>query len=436
MKNEKTVGKERLLAFFDAGTFVELGAYICRPGSDDAEGVICGYGARDGRLVFAFSQDPSQMRGALDARHAEKIALTYQKALAVGAPIVGFFDCAGAAVFDGAAALAGYGTLLSVAAKAAGKIPQIAVISGVCAGTMAAVAAIFDFTVVIKEKSLLYTASPSLVGEEIGTASYAAKNGNAAYLAENEAEALAVAGKLLSYLPDCAGGALPTFVGDDLNRVLSIADGVSAADALAASVDAGSFTALYTDFSDTVTAGMAFMGGIPCVVLALDGELTLAGVKTMTCLLALADSFRLPTVTFVNCEGVAQKESEQAELAAALAALAKQLANSTAARVTALVGKAIGAGFLFGGAKTLGADMVYALPGAEISTLSAKTGVAFLWNDRITADKSREALEQEWRDAAKPEFAAAQGEVDDIVPAAELRAHVLAALMMLRDKRA
>lgn len=434
MKNEKTIGKERLLAFFDAGTFVELGAYICRPGSDDTEGVVCGYGAKDGRLVFAFSQDPSQMRGALDARHAEKIALTYQKALAVGAPIVGFFDCAGAAVFDGAAALAGYGTLLSVAAKASGKIPQIAVISGVCAGTMASVAALFDLTVVIKEKSLLYTASPSLVGEEIGTAEYAAANGNAACIAENEQQAFAVVGKLLSYLPDCAGGNLPTCAIDDLNRALAIGDGVSAADALAASVDAGSLTALYADFSDTVTAGLAFMGGIPCAVIALDKLLTLSGAKTVARLLAFAESFRLPTVTFVNCEGVAQEE--QPELALTLAALAKALANSTAARVTAIVGKAIGAGFLFGGAKTLGADMVYALPGAEISTLTAKTGVAFLWNDRITAEVSREDLEKEWRDAACPEAAAAQGEVDDIVAPAELRARVLAALMMLRDKRA
>ena len=116
--------------------------------------------------------------------------------------------------------------------------------------------------------------------------------------------------------------------------------------------------------------------------------------------------------------------------------LAGQISDDTDTTVTAIVGKAIGAGFLFGGAKTLGADMVYALPGAEISTLTAKTGVAFLWNDRITAEKTREDLEKEWSEAAAPEAAAAMGEVDDIVEPAELRARVLAALMMLRDKRA
>ena len=258
----------------------------------------------------------------------------------------------------------------------------------------------------------------------------------AAYLAQNESEALATVSKLLSYLPDRAGGALPTCVGDDLNRALSIAEGVSAKDALAASVDAGSFTPLYAEYSDTVTAGIAFMGGIPTAVLALDGALALSGVKTVARVLAFANAFRLPAVTFVNCEGVAQKENEQAELAAALAALAKELATATHARVTAIVGKAIGAGFLFGGAKALGADMVYALPNTEISVLGAKTGVAFLWNDRITADTTREALEAEWRENAKPELATAEGELDDIVAPAELRARILAALMMLRDKNA
>ena len=118
----------------------------------------------------------------------------------------------------------------------------------------------------------------------------------------------------------------------------------------------------------------------------------------------------------------------------ALAALAQALTQSVAPRVCALVGAAIGAGFFFGGAKTLGADVVFALPSAEISAMTASAGVAFLWNDRITAQQTREMLESEWKKGATPEAAAADGAVDDIVPPAELRARILAALMMLRDK--
>lgn len=435
MKEKNTVGRERLAAFFDAGTFVELGAYIKRPGTDHAEGVICGYGALEGRLVFAFSQDSSQMKGALDGRHADKIVATYEKALSVGAPIVGFFDCAGAVVFDGAAALAGYGKLLAVAAEASGVIPQIAVISGVCAGTMASVAALFDLTVVIEGKSKLYVTSPTLLGDEVGSAAYAMENGNAALsVIDEKAAALAVT-KLLSYLPDEADGVAPSGDGENINRVTEIGECASAKEAIAAVVDKGTMMPLFDGVAANVSAGFAFVGGVSAVVIGVDGELTLAGVEKMTRLYDFADSFGLPVLTFVNCAGIAKDAAAESRMASALATLASVMANTDNARVSAIVGEAIGAGFLFGGAKRLGTDVVYALPGASVAALGASAGVAFLWNDRITAEVSREELEEEWgREMANPERAAEVGEIDDIVAPEELRARVIAALYMLADK--
>ncbi len=433
MKDKNTLGAKRLASFFDAGTFVELGAYICRPGAEDAEGVTCGYGAVQGRLVFAFAQDSTLMKGALDGRHADKIVATYEKAMTAGAPVVGFFDCAGAAVFDGADALAGYGKLLHAATVASGKIPQIAVICGSCAGTMAAVAALFDLTVVVEDKGRLYVSSPSLVGDEVGTAAYALANGNAALRAADEQEANALVCALLSYLPDRAGAPTPTTETDDLNRALAIADKITAKDAVAHCVDMGRYLPLYEGFAENVTAGFAAMGGISSVVVGIDGELTLAAVQKLTHLVSLADAFGLALVSFVNCTGIAQ--AAEPRMAGALAELCRAMNVGKAPRVSAIVGSAIGAGFLFGGAKTLGTDVVFALPGAEIAALSAPAGVAFLWTDRISAEQSREVLEKEWlREMAAPEKAAAVGALDDIVAPAELRARVLAALMMLRDK--
>ena len=435
MKDQISSGKERLVAFFDADTFVELGAHIRRPESEDAEGVICGYGACDGRLVFAFAQDGSRMKGALDGRHAEKIAATYEKALAVGAPVVGFFDCAGAVVFEGAAALAGSGKLLAAAAKARGRVPQIAVIDGVCAGTMAAVAALFDLAVIVRPTGRLYTFSPAVIGEEVGTADYAAAHGNAALVAEDGREAAALVAELLSYLPDRAGGNRPEIATDDLNRALTLGARAAAKEALLASVDAGRFEKLYPAWGESVTAGLANMGGLSVIAAALDGSLTLAALQKLTRLLTFADRFGLPFVTFVNCEGLAVSAADEPDAAAAVAALASARVKAAVPQVTAVVGVAVGAGFLLGGAKTLGADVVFALPESEISTLTAQTGVAFLWNDRITPEVTRDTLEDEWRRAAAPENAAATGEVDDIVAPAELRARILAALMMLRGKR-
>ena len=436
MKNQETVGRIRLANFFDAGTFVELGAYVCRPESTNAEGVVCGYGARAGRLVFAFAQDSTQMKGALDARHAKKIADTYEKAMAAGAPIVGFFDCAGAVVFDGAAALAGYGTLLGAVNAARGVIPQIAVICGACTGTMAAVAASFDLTVVIEGKSRLYTTSPTLIGEEFGSAAFAAESGTAAVVADSEEAALARVGELLSYLPDRAHGNRPETNTDDLNRALTLPEGASAKQVLEAMVDAGRFAPLYASYAEAVTAGFANLGGVSCTVIALDGWLSVDAVRKMTAVQALAGRMGMPIVTLVNCEGILPDADGEAQIAKALADLAGLMTRVRVPRVCAIVGAAIGAGFLFGGAKTLGTDVVLALPSAEIAAMSASAGVAFLWNDRITPECSRYELEAQWRaECASPEAAAATGEIDDIAAPEELRARVLAVLMMLRGKQ-
>ena len=437
MKEKNTVGAACLKSFFDDGTFVELGAYISRPGTEDrVEGVICGYGSVCGRLVFAFAQDGSLMKGAMDGPHAQKILRTYEKALSVGAPIVGFFDCAGAVVLEGAAALAGYGALLRTAARASGRIPQIAVINGVCAGTMAAVAALFDATVMVKDAGRLYVSSPTQAGEAVGTAETVFEQGNAALLAEDGAAASAAVRTLLSYLPDRAGQGIPSrATADDPNRAMVSEDSDSALKTMQVAVDAGSFVELYGGYGQAVSAGLASMGGICSVVIAMEGELDAASVNKMRRVTAMADRLGLPVVTFVNSTGVKSDAEAETEIAGALSELASVQVKATTPRVTALVGDAVGAGFIFGGSRALGADLVLALPDAQVAALNAHSAVAFLWNDRITPDCTREMLEREWCETvATPEKAAAVGEVDDIVAPAELRARLIAALFMLADK--
>ena len=97
------VSKERIESLFDAGTFVELGAYTKRTQTEEEyESVVCGYGAVAGKLVFAFAQDSGRTKGAFGERHAKKIAGMYDLAIKNGAPVVGMFDSAGAVVYDGA----------------------------------------------------------------------------------------------------------------------------------------------------------------------------------------------------------------------------------------------------------------------------------------------------------------------------------------------
>ncbi len=427
---------EKLASLFDAGTFVELGAYTKRKTAPDTlEGVVCGYGAIDGKLVFAFAQETERSKGAFGERQAKKICDLYSLAVKNGAPVVAMFDSMGAIVYDGAAALGAYARFMKCVSKASGIIPQIALINGVCAGSSAVIASMFDFTVTVKETSKLYVNAPFVVGEKVDSA----KNGASAYCAENEADAAAFVKKLIALLPsNNSEGAFCGDVCDDLNRVVDVDPANYVADELVATIaDNGSFVKLYGDYSKNLTAGFVTFGGVLACVFANaeKGLLDIRAARVMSKLIAFCDSFNIPVVNLVNSEGLdVSLEAEVEAYSSELARLATVYASSTNAKVSVVMNKAYGAAFTLLGSKALGADMAYALEGAAISVLSPEASVAFVWNDKV-GEKTREELEAEWKEkCASASEACDLGEIDDVIEPAELRKRICAALSMLAYK--
>ena len=441
MEKGTTVGCAKIAALFDAGTFVETGAFMKR--GDDLTGVVCGYGAVNGKLVYAFAQDSDRKKGAIDALQAEKIAMLYSMAQRNGAPVVGMFDSVGATVADGASVLSAYGKLLGVVSDASGIIPQIAIINGVCAGMAATVAAMFDVVVTIKDKSELYVNAPFLAGKEIGTTDYTAQNGLASITAENEEDALAKAVQLVSMLPsNCEEGVAIEDITDDINRTAAV-EGQSGKELIETLSDANTFVALGDAYATEMITGIACFGGVTCGVIANDasvngGVITCEGAKKAAKLISFCDSFSIPVVTLVDSIGVAtDAEAEGAPLAAQLGKLAMAYATADTAKIGVVCGKAYGAAFTLMGSKALGADMVYALPTSEISVMAPASAVAFLWNDKITEEVTRQDLIEKWtKECASPEAAAADGSIDDVVAANELRQRICAAVYMLMMKNA
>lgn len=441
MEKGTTVGCAKIAALFDAGTFVETGAFMKR--GDDLTGVVCGYGAVNGKLVYAFAQDSDRKKGAIDALQAEKIAMLYSMAQKNGAPVVGMFDSVGATVVDGAAVLSAYGKLLKVVSDASGVVPQIAIINGVCAGMAATVAAMFDVVVTVKDQSELYVNAPFLAGKEIGTTEYTAQNGLATIAAEDEGDAVAKAVKLVSMLPsNCEEGVAIEDITDDINRTVAV-EGLAGKDLINALCDANTFVALGEAYATEMITGLAVFGGVTCGVVANDasvngGVITCEGAKKAAKLVGFCDSYSIPVITLVDSIGVATgAEAEGAPLAAQLGKLAMAYATANIAKIGVVCGKAYGAAFTLMGSKALGADMVYALPTSEISVMAPASAVAFLWNDKITEEVTRADLVEKWtKECASPEAAAADGSIDDVVATAELRQRICAAVYMLMMKNA
>ena len=66
-------------------------------------------GAR--RTVFAFAQDFTSRAGSLGEMHSKKICKVMDRAVEVGAPVIGLNDSGGARIQEGVRALHGYGEL-------------------------------------------------------------------------------------------------------------------------------------------------------------------------------------------------------------------------------------------------------------------------------------------------------------------------------------
>jgi len=435
--------RRTIATLFDSNTFVETAAYTKRgitdflstEKSNEFEGVITGYGAIDGKLVFAFIEDASRMGGVIDERHAKKITDLYEMAIKNGAPVIGVFNSNGTDIFAGTVGLASYARIMASVAKASGVVPQIAYVNGKCIGTSAAIAAMFDF--VVKESGAqFYVSSP------VYTKCENVQDYLLAY-AGDEASAAGFIRGLVSYIPENSSvGVVVSECADNLNRKLGELDfSGEALAAVSVIADNGIFYEINRDFAPEASTVFATIGGVKSGVVATsfaknEGRLSAVAARKISKFVNFCNSFNIPVVTLVDSLGLSNdKENEEAYYASELAKLAYSYATATVPKVTVILGHAIGASFALLGSKALGADLVYALSNSEIAALSAESGVAFAWDKYITLETGRDELISEWKaNISSPSVAAASGEIDDIISTNELRARVCSALLMLAAK--
>ncbi len=425
-----TTARERLTALFDPDSFVEVGALV-KTGCDGA-GVITGYGLVEGSPVYAFSQDVSVKSGAVGAAHGSKIKKIYDLAYKTGAPVVGIYDSNGAAVAEGLDAMAAYGEMLNLSNSLSGVVPQISLVLGVCAGSAALAAASADF-VVMSEKAEFFLSTGDVATSS--DAATAAKDGVAHIVAKDEAEAIASARTLLSMLPSNNLSAAPmcdfsapaaNFTGSMLEAAKSI-------------VDADSLMELQAGFGTGAKVALATMAGstVGVVCASVDGKLTSRDCTKIARFVTICDSFQIPVVTLVDCEGFASAPDHGFRGGVReVAKLAHVYAEATTPKVAVITGKAYGAAYITLAGRAANADYTVAWPSAVISALSPTVAVAFLEGDKITADKSRADVEAEYAQTQASAFAAAaKGHVDDVIEPSETRGAVLSALDMLSGKR-
>jgi len=466
--------RERLDALFTKGTFQEFGMHAGHratlfgmAGKDiPADGVITGVGHVDGRPVAAFSQDFTTAGGSLGNMHAEKICESIDYAVKNGMPVISFNDSGGARIQEGVGSLSGYGKVFFKNVEASGVVPQITIIAGPCAGGAAYSPALTDFQIMVNKQANMFICGPEVIkaatGEvvtmdEVGSAAaHASVSGNIHFVANDDAHSIALARKLLSYLPSNnlmdpphqLGTALDLTLDPGMEELIP-ADGKEPLDVIQIIkrlVDGGDFFEVQMDFAKNIVVGFARIQGIVVGIVGNQpmfkaGTLDIDASDKGARFIRFCNIFNIPLVTLVDTGGfLPGKAQERGGIIRHGAKMLFAYASTTVPKITVIMRKSYGGAYIAMCSKELGADAVFAWPTAEIAVMGAEGAVGILHREEIkkAADPvaRRAELIAEYRaQFASPYQAAALGSVTDVIEPAETRAVVAKALRNTLSKR-
>lgn len=458
----QTSAMARIEALLDDNSFVEIGAMVTRRSTDfnlsqkeaPSDGVVTGYGVVNGNPVYVYSQDAQVLGGTIGEMHAKKIVNLYKLAMKTGAPVVGLVDCAGLRLEEASDGLAAFGEIYASQALASGVIPQITGVFGVCGGGVAVSAGMADFTFVEEKKASFFVNSPNTLDGNYkekcntGSAAFQMEAGTVDFSEEGEEAVIAKMRELISMLPSSNDEIVYDDCDDDLNRLTEGFDTEAddPAKALADISDGGVFVEAKKDFAREMVTGFIKLNGATVGAVAnrkavldddfkpaetFDGKLTADGCAKAADFVAFCDAFEIPVLTLTNVTGFAATVEEEKKAAPAAAKLTYAFANATVPKVNLITGKAYGSAYISMNSKHIGADLVFALPQAEIGMMDAQAAAKIICDDPAQVAETAQKYSELQSSA---QAAAKRGYVDSIIDAASVRKHLIYAFEMLYTK--
>ena len=469
----KMLARERIEYLLDPGSFHELDMLARHRALDSGieerpytDGVITGWGTIDGRKVFLFSQDFTVFGGALGEVFAEKIHKVMDLALSVGAPMIGLNDGAGARIQEGVVSLDSYGGIFYRNVQSSGVIPQISVILGPCAGGAVYSPAMTDFIFMVRESSHMFITGPDVVktvtGEEVtleelgGAKSHASKSGVATFVSEDEKSCLDDVRYLVGLLPannleepprlpstDDPGRKCP-----ELYELMPDSPNIpyDMKKVIAAVVDDGDFFEYFPSWAKSIVCGFARVDGRPVGIvgnqpLVLAGVLDIESSEKAARFVRTCDAFNIPLLTFVDVPGfLPGVDQEYGGIIRHGAKLLYAYCEATVPRIQIITRKAYGGAYVVMDSKSVGSDLSFAWPTAELAVMGPQGAVEIVYRRELQAAadpvKRRAELVDEYTERyANPYIAAERGYIDDVIDPADTRIKIVAGLQLLESKR-
>ncbi len=470
----KLTARERVEAFFDSGSFVELDRFVTHRCTDfdmhkqryPGDAVVTGYGKVDGRQVFVFAQDFTVLGGSLGNACASKICKVMEMAMKVGAPIVGMNDSGGARIQEGVHSLGGYADIFLRNTLASGVVPQISAIMGPCAGGAVYSPAITDFIFMVEDSAYMFITGPDVIKtvtheqvskEDLGGArTHTSVSGVAHFAAKDDRACLDTIRALLSYLPSNNHEDPPTRATSDApDREVPELDAIVPVDPrkpydiheiILRTVDDGRFLEVHANYAMNIVVGFAHYGGRAVGIVA-NQPAVLAGCLDINASIKAArfvrfcDAFNIPLVTLVDVPGfLPGTDQEYGGIITHGAKLIYAYSEATVPKITLITRKAYGGAYIVMSSKHLRSDINMAYPTAEIAVMGPEGAVNIVYRKEIEAAADQAAaktgfVDEYRRKFANPYQAAELGFIDAVIHPRETRARIISALDLLKTKR-
>lgn len=457
----QTSAGKRIDLLLDDNSFVEIGKLVTARNTDfnmtamdtPSDGVITGYGTIDGNLVYVYSQDSTVMSGSMGEMHAKKIVNIYDMALKMGAPVIGFIDCAGLRLQEATDALNAFGEIYAVQAEASGVIPQITAIMGTCGGGMAVMSSLADFTFMESKNAKLFVNSPNTLEDNktdnTASANFQAEETAVVDFTGDEASVIAEIRNLVCVLPSNNEDEALCECADDLNRVCAGIEGGMADPAYVLSMisDSNLFVEVKKAYAKEMVTGFIKLNGATVGVVAnraelfengksvekYDNVLTAEGCEKAAEMINFCDAFEIPVLSLTNVKGFLTTKTSEKIIAKAAAKLTYTFASADVPKVNLITGEAYGSAYVVMNSKAIGADLTYAWPDTTVGMMDAKLAAKIMYEKEpdLISEKADEykTLQNSAVSAAK------RGYVDAIIEPADTRKYLISAFEMLYSKK-
>lgn len=447
--------RKRLELLLDPGFELEDGLFARHLDGFPADAVVTVVGKINGRQVCVVAHDFTVKAGTQGAKSIEKVQRIQELSLENGIPMIYLVDSAAARLyeqFDIFLDRRHSGRMFWNQCRASGVVPQICVNLGPSPAGSAYMPAFCDLTIMVEGQSSIYLGSPRLTakatGENVdhegmgGAEMHCKVSGLGDVLVQNEEEAFKVVRNYLTYMPQNwkapvpSAEARPPAPGREIEEIVPSDErtAFNMYELINRLVDENTFFEIKALFAKELITGYARMDGRTIGVVANQsrhkgGVLFPESAEKGAQFISTCNAYQIPLLFLMDISGfMISSATEQRGIIRRGAKMLMAVAEATQPRISVVVRKAFGAGYMAMSGLSYQPDCMIALPQARMAIMAPEPAVNAMYAKKLQefeSDEERERFVQEKREEFERDFSvervASHLYLDAIVPGKELR---------------